>query len=149
MYQKENQFRRENSESEWEKCRSTIDYPLKRNQKLVQLFLASLESEGYQVLKVIRCWLSGSEELTSSEGLSKSETLADFETPHINFFSPQLLTSNPINNTSTIFPCLCLQQCILNLSFLFNNHLSVNQKLIVVSPTTTTISLIQGNVSRF
>jgi hypothetical protein len=48
--------------------------------------------------------------------------LADFETTHINFFSPQLLTSNPINNTSTIFPCLCLQQCILNFfSLLFNN----------------------------
>jgi hypothetical protein len=61
MYQKENQFRRENSESEWEKCRSTIEYPLKGNRKLVQLFLGSSESEGYQVLKVIRCWLLGSE----------------------------------------------------------------------------------------
>jgi hypothetical protein len=43
-------FKRGNYVSEWEKCRRTIEYPLKRNEKLVQLFLASSESEGYQVL---------------------------------------------------------------------------------------------------
>nr|AFK44335.1 unknown [Medicago truncatula] len=42
-----------------------------------------------------------------------------------------------------LFTCLCLQQS-LNRSFLFINHLSVNQKLIVLSPIT---SLIQGSVS--